>query len=178
MQDVASEAGMSAGNLYRYFPSKDAVVQGLTERDRRELAEDFAGFDASSDFMATFARLGRKHFENDSRDKAILCLQIWAEATRNADFGRIAAEFEADVTGRLTALLERAQAAGQIAPSAEPRAIATLICTLSDGLFVRRAVVPNFDASREIPPIMNLIGALLGGAVSLIPETACVETVS
>jgi TetR/AcrR family transcriptional repressor of uid operon len=178
MQDVATEAGMSAGNLYRYFPSKDAIVQGLTERDRRQLAEDFAAFDGASDFMATFARLGRKHFEEDSRDRAVLCLQIWAEATRNPDFGRIAAEFEADVTGRLTALLETARAAGQIAPSADPRAIATLICTLADGLFVRRAIVPDFDPAREIPPVMNLIGALVGGALSLRPEAACPEAVS
>jgi AcrR family transcriptional regulator len=178
MQEVAAEAGMSAGNLYRYFPSKDAVVQGLTERDRREMAEDFAAFDGATDFMATFTRLGRKHFEEDSRDKAILCLQIWAEATRNPDFGRIAAEFEADVTGRLTALLERARAAGQIAPSVEPRAIATLICTLADGLFVRRAIVPNFDAAREVPLVMTLIGGLLGGAVPAAREPACPEAVA
>jgi TetR/AcrR family transcriptional repressor of uid operon len=177
MQDVAAEAGMSAGNLYRYFSSKDAMVQGLTERDRRELAEDFSAFDGGGDFMATFARLGRKHFEEDSRDRSVLCLQIWAEATRNPDFGRIAAEFEQDVTGRLTRLLEGARDAGQIAPSAQPRAIATLICTLANGLFVRRAIVPDFDPGREIPPVMNLIGALVSGAVSLTPEAACPEPV-
>jgi AcrR family transcriptional regulator len=178
MQDVAAECGMSAGNLYRYFPSKDAIVQGLTERDRRELAEDFASFDGADDFMTTFARLGRKHFEEDSRDRSILCLQIWAEATRNPDFGRIASEFEADVVARLTRLLQDARAAGQIAPSADASAIAILICTLANGLFVRRAIVPDFDAAREIPPVMNLIGALVRGAVSLTPEAVCPEPVS
>ena len=34
MQDVAREAGMSAGNLYRYFASKEALVSGMIERDR------------------------------------------------------------------------------------------------------------------------------------------------
>ena len=29
MTQVADEAGMSAGNLYRYFPSKEAIVEGL-----------------------------------------------------------------------------------------------------------------------------------------------------
>ena len=38
MQDVAAEAGMSPGNLYRYFPSKEAMVIGLAERDRARVA--------------------------------------------------------------------------------------------------------------------------------------------
>jgi len=41
MQDVAAEAGMSPGNLYRYFSSKDAIIEGMTERDRSLIAEDF-----------------------------------------------------------------------------------------------------------------------------------------
>ena len=48
MQDVAAEAGMSPGNLYRYFPSKDAIVIGLTERDRSDVAKDFATFDSGA----------------------------------------------------------------------------------------------------------------------------------
>ena len=35
MQHVADEAGMSAGNLYRYFPSKEAIVEGLCARATR-----------------------------------------------------------------------------------------------------------------------------------------------
>jgi AcrR family transcriptional regulator len=42
MQDIAAEAKMSPGNLYRYFQSKDALVAGITERDRAEIAGDFA----------------------------------------------------------------------------------------------------------------------------------------
>src|SRR5829696_7361042 len=59
MQDIAAEAGMSAGNLYRYFPSKDAMVVGLAERDRAEVAEDFAALLSADDFVGGFARLGR-----------------------------------------------------------------------------------------------------------------------
>src|SRR3954462_6788758 len=60
MQDVAAEAGMSPGNLYRYFPSKDAIVIGLTERDRSRVAQDFMAFDSGDDFMTSFSKLGRK----------------------------------------------------------------------------------------------------------------------
>ena len=42
MQDLARAAGMSAGNFYRYFPSKAAIVEAL-------IAHDLAGMDA--DFL-------------------------------------------------------------------------------------------------------------------------------
>ncbi|HET9618153.1 MAG TPA: helix-turn-helix domain-containing protein, partial [Pseudolabrys sp.] len=34
MQEICTEAGMSPGNLYRYFPSKEALIAGISERNR------------------------------------------------------------------------------------------------------------------------------------------------
>lgn len=178
MQHVAAEAGMSAGNLYRYFPSKDAIVVGLSERDRHHIATDFRGLeDAGGDFMAAFEHLGRKHFEDEPRAKAVLCLEIWAEATRNPAFARISQDCVEDIAARLTALIDAARASGSIAPALDSRTVATLICTLADGLFVRRAVLPDFDPAREIPPIMHLIRALVSGSVpALEPPAADLPT--
>lgn len=172
MQDVAAEAGMSPGNLYRYFKSKDAMVAGLAERDRAELGRDFATLADADDFMATFARLGRKHFEEEPREKAILCLEIWAEATRNPSFAAIAGDFERDVVGYLTKLIGEAQRRGEVAAGNDAEAIAILIGALGDGLFVRRAVVSGFDAKREVGIIMAVIGAALKGEVLLSREQA------
>lgn len=166
MQHIAAEAGMSAGNLYRYFPSKDSIVEGLCERDRRDVARDFEAFEGADDFMAVFAELGRRHFEDEPRDKAVLCLQIWAEATRSAAIGGFVSAFEADVIERWTGLLERARDAGSITPAHEPRTIIRLIATLANGLFVRRALFPDFDAATEIPPVLDLICALVYGEVT------------
>jgi AcrR family transcriptional regulator len=178
MQDVAAEAGMSPGNLYRYFPSKDAIVVGLTERDRSDVARDFATFDSGEDFMTSFVKLGRKHFEEEPREKAIMCLEIWAESARNPSFAKVCAEFEQFVIARLTEVLGQAQAQGEIPESVDPQAVARIISTLADGLFVRRAIAPGFDAAREVPNVINLIGALLSGAVALNCAPPVAESVS
>src|SRR4051812_20026284 len=34
MQDICAEAGMSAGNLYRYFRSKEAIIGAIAEAER------------------------------------------------------------------------------------------------------------------------------------------------
>src|SRR3712207_1323475 len=52
MQDLARAAGMSAGNFYRYFPSKAAIVEALIERDLLEIEDAFQAILASPDPLA------------------------------------------------------------------------------------------------------------------------------
>src|SRR3954451_13775431 len=77
MQDVAAEVGMSPGNLYRYFPSKDSIVAGLAERDRAAVSEDFSGLPAGPDLFGGFSALARRHLVEAPADKAVLCLEMW-----------------------------------------------------------------------------------------------------
>jgi AcrR family transcriptional regulator len=54
MQDVAEAAGMSAGNLYRTFPSKEAIVEGLCSRDQQERIDNFAHLADTGSVFAAF----------------------------------------------------------------------------------------------------------------------------
>jgi TetR/AcrR family transcriptional repressor of uid operon len=167
MQDVAAEARMSPGNLYRYFPSKDAMAAGLAERDRAEVARDFNDLVGVEDFVEAFARLGRKHFEEKPREKAILCLEIWAEATRNPTFAAVTSAFERDVIVRMEALFRQAQEKGVVAPQVDARTLAVVVSTMADGLFVRRAILPNFDPEAEVGAVMAVIAAAFAGRIDL-----------
>jgi AcrR family transcriptional regulator len=167
MQEVAQEAGMSPGNLYRYYPSKDALVAGLTGRDRAAVAEDFARLQtAEGDFLENFRELGRKHLEYQPQEKAKICVEIWAEAARNPAIAALNAEFDREIDGHFVSLFEAAKARGDIHPSVDTRAAASIIGKLGDGLFVRRAMAADFDARREIDEVFTVIAALLSGAIS------------
>lgn len=167
MQDVAAEAGMSPGNLYRYFPSKDAMVAGLAERDRAQIARDFATVEGAQDFMAALGHLARKHFEDEPRDKAVVCLEIWAEATHNPAFAQLTQDFDRDIVGHLVALIRQAQAQGAILPTVDPCAVAGLLSILADGLFVRRAITPQFDSKGCVRLLTAVIEAACAGRIDL-----------
>ncbi len=168
MQDVAAEAGMSPGNLYRYFASKDALVAGLCERDRKDLAREFGDMQGSGgDFISKFRELGRRHFEEAAAGKAKLCLEIWSEATRNPAVAAVQAEFDRALTEQFVGAFEAAKVEGAIHPSVDTRAVASLIMKLGDGLFVRRATAADFDPDREIAEVFAVIGALLKGQIRL-----------
>src|ERR1700721_2193792 len=61
MQDVAEEAGMSAGNLYRYFPSKEAIVEGLCMADQVQRTENFAELAGADDLKGAMRAALREH---------------------------------------------------------------------------------------------------------------------
>ncbi len=90
MQHVADEAGMSAGNLYRYFPSKEAIVEGLCELDQAERAQAFAEAHGgpSPDHAGTSRFALRQHVLDKPPEKARLLVEIWAEAGRNPRVAR------------------------------------------------------------------------------------------
>jgi AcrR family transcriptional regulator len=179
MQDVAAEAGMSPGNLYRYFASKEALVAGLCECDRAGLVDEFAEVAKSgADFMKAFRELGQRHFENAAADKAKLCLEIWAEATRNPAIARLQSEFDRTLMEQFVAVFEEAKKAGAVHPDVDSRAAASIINKLGDGLFVRRAVADDFDPEREVGEVFAVICALLNGAVKLTAEVPTAEVSS
>ncbi len=178
MQDVAGEAGMVPGNLYRYFPSKDALILALIERDRAEIASDFAALVDTVDLMGAFRSLGRRHFIEKPREKAVLTLEIWSEAARNPAIADVMGGVQAEVRRGIIAVCEKARSKGEIPQSIDLDAVARLILTLSDGLIRRRALDPDFESETEVATLLDLIGAVLCGAVSLPPCSAVTQTPS
>src|SRR5208337_287183 len=81
MQHVAEEAEMSAGNLYRYFPAKEAMVEALCALDQEGSTDAFAGlFAPNSDIREAVYVALRDHVFAKPTQKARMIVEIWAEA--------------------------------------------------------------------------------------------------
>ncbi len=163
MQLVAAEARMSAGNLYRYFSSKEALVSGLAERDQAALAEDFARLEAAADMLDAMTAMLRKHLVEAPAGRSQLALEIWAEAGRNPDVARICHGIEAAVRARLLAIVaEPARSAG-VSPDVAVR----VVQTVTAGLFKRRATEASFDGEAEVALALGIFRALFAGAIPI-----------
>lgn len=169
MNDIAVESGMSPGNLYRYFSSKDALVDGIAERDRMEIAADFAKLEPSKGgLLDQLEELGRHHMTRKPREKAIIALQIWAEAARKPQMARICAGFDETVEQGLAAAVEAARASGELPRNLDQARFLQAIFMMADGFFCRRAVDPDFDAAAGAE---TLFAAMRGLAqVMLLPD--------
>ncbi len=161
MQAICKDAGISAGALYLYFASKEALIEGLTSRDRDEVVAQFAAVRGGVDFLALVGALLQNCIFNQPPGKAALCIQIGAEATRNPVISQTLSRFEAEIRGSLKQVLSDAQVAGQIEPQAPLDDIVAAMTLISDGLFWRRAVDPAFDPARVLPQILAMVAVLV-----------------
>jgi TetR/AcrR family transcriptional repressor of uid operon len=166
MQQVAEEASMSAGNLYRYFPSKEALVEGICLLDQRERSSVFHALAHSSDVLGTLEAMLRDNLLNKPRHKAVMFLEVAAEAGRNPRIAEMMRANDAEVTAGLVKLFECAKASGQAAADVDSQFAARLMFTYVGGLFRLRALDANFDVEAEATMAMALLRALFAGAIS------------
>jgi AcrR family transcriptional regulator len=104
MQDLARAAGMSAGNFYRYFPSKAAIVQAIVARETAMIGAGFAMIAASSAPLAAIHQLIRDRvLGDDARDCAVWA-EIVAAAHRQPEIAQTIHAMEQEVIRLLTGL--------------------------------------------------------------------------
>ncbi len=113
---IAAEAGVGRQTIYRWWPSKGAVVADamarhaqavVPERDTGSFAGDLAAFLTDS-----FAGLEDERFAGRLR-------QIVATAQHDEHVARVLADFTAARRAALRALLERGRDTGEVAPDAD-----------------------------------------------------------
>lgn len=94
MQDLAKSAGMSAGNFYRYFPSKDAIIAALVERELAKVEASFADILRSPNPAEAFLdNIGARLAELTDENTGAIWSEIEATARRRdavgETFGRL-----------------------------------------------------------------------------------------
>jgi AcrR family transcriptional regulator len=113
---IAAAAGVGRQTIYRWWPSKGAVVAdalarfaegAVPERDTGSFADDLRSF-----LIDSFAGLGSEGYADRLR-------QIVAEAQHDEHVARTLADFTAVRRAALRSLLERGWAAGELPPETD-----------------------------------------------------------
>ena len=161
MQDICKEAGVSPGALYIWFASKEALIAGISSRNRDEVLASFSALANADDFAAGMAQVLESCILNQPAEKSVLCLEIGAESTRNPVVAETLTRFDETVSAALADLLDMAEREGRIKPSMPTKDLAQAMHVIADGLFWRRAVQPDFDAKSAGRVLLTLVAAAL-----------------
>ncbi len=84
MRNIAGEADMSLGNIYRYFKNKEALIETFIAADNQEVGEAFALLDSAKNFKAILLEIGSQFIkEIANKSEILLYTDILSEALRN-----------------------------------------------------------------------------------------------
>lgn len=142
MQEIAAEAGLSAGAIYRYFPSKEDLLRGVftscTEQNRALFEQATVSKDSPSEAISDIGRSAWDEFKREGwREGGILNLETALAAMRQPEeLGAARREMLSALIEMLGRLIRQAQAAGEIDANVDARALgATLLaCHLGTGI--------------------------------------------
>jgi AcrR family transcriptional regulator len=104
MQDLARAAGMSAGNFYRYFPSKAAIVQAFITREMAMIDAGFVQIAGARDPVAAIHAMIRSRISGEMMADCALWAEIVAVAHRQPDIAQLLHKMEETAIGHMTGL--------------------------------------------------------------------------
>ncbi|KAB1068594.1 TetR/AcrR family transcriptional regulator [Methylobacterium planeticum] len=167
MIDLARESAIGRCNFHRYFGSKEAIVEALARRDRARCAVLVAELGRTASPRAVLTGVLTRTLSGITRETAVLRLDLWAEAKRNAAIAAVVERTEEARAwlGGMFSLLA-------LSPRCQPEALFDTINPLMKGIIVNRAVLLEYDSGATIAFLDALIDAGLRGELPHAPFTA------
>ncbi|QTL04837.1 TetR/AcrR family transcriptional regulator [Aquabacter sp. L1I39] len=161
MQQICTEAGMSPGALYRYFPSKESLIGAIVESERTERAQLFQQVFNAPSFLDGLAAGLVTILTEDTLLCAKLGPEIMVESIRNARLRDEVEPMEAETRDMLRSAITAAAAEGQIDSTADPDDLMVLLQAIGDGLLLYSQLHPEAKIADRIPAFSTLVGRML-----------------
>ncbi|MEO3784908.1 TetR/AcrR family transcriptional regulator [Actinocorallia sp. B10E7] len=151
MQDIFKESGLSAGAVYRYFPSKAEIVseiatgrRGFVEAGLREILER-ERLPSLPDLVEEFLEIFQEQFGSEVQLR--LLPEGWTAALRDEAIGEVISAIFGGVREVWTEFAVRYQAEGRLAEDADPAAVGALLTCLVPGFVMQRLLLGGVDSA-------------------------------
>jgi AcrR family transcriptional regulator len=164
MQDIFREAKLSAGAVYRYFASKEDIVEAIAEQRHAKEAELIAQAAAIADPRQALRHLAELYFEwltdPDEQRRRRVGVQIWAEAVHNERLRSIVLR-GANQRHLLAQFLDRAQQDGRLPLAIDPDALTRVYLALFQGFILQQAWEPDVDVHAYLQALRAIVDATM-----------------
>lgn len=166
MQEIAAEAGVSAGAIYRYFDGKDELVRSVFEHCREETRELFEGVQAlEMPAQDAFFEVGRRVWDEfadpEARDRYAVRLAAMLVGSRSDEsLGSEMRGVHTEILGSIEALLRQIRAEGHLRDDIDIGALALTILSCVQGL---RMLYVEFGGELQTEGVYAVLTQMLRG---------------
>lgn len=161
MAEIARTFGMSAGHIYNYFASKEAIIEALVERDLERALGHIDELGSAAEIQQAMVA-GVAQGVQDTVARSSLDLEIVAEAARNPNVAATVQSMDAAVRTRLKEVITAIYPAAAQAGEREIEARIEVMLALFDGLMVRVVRHPEFDREAMVRALQAIVGRMFG----------------
>ena len=163
MAEISKTAGMSAGHIYNYFDSKEAIIEAIIQRDMEEMFSVFQQFeDQPGELLANMLDGVDQGVERHmDRDKGALELEMLAEAARNQKVAFLLQEADTLSRTRMRRLLVGERSLVNNATDKELDARINVMFALFGGLTLRQVLYPELQKDTITMAIKPVLRTLL-----------------
>jgi AcrR family transcriptional regulator len=162
MQDICKEADLSPGAVYRYFPSKESIIQAMCERGGSRNAEAIQEALKREGTLEILGALIETFFlELDtlhSHSECALNVELIAEAPRNDHIREWLTRNLNEARGMFTDLMRAGQAKGEIDSDLDVASISQVMVALYHGFITQKLVDPAMDTQKYAQVMRSLFG--------------------
>ncbi|MDB6140051.1 MAG: transcriptional regulator, TetR family [Verrucomicrobiaceae bacterium] len=163
MRDVCAAAEMSPGALYRYFPSKDHIIEAVVDLHHERWSESFRVAGQAGGFFDALDYLTACALEEGEVATLPLWMEIAAEAARNERIANVRRTHYESLSGIIASLAADAIANGELNTQTNAKDVAAVVISAFDGLKLRRGADRDFDFRRTLRCSVLMLGHALGG---------------
>lgn len=164
VQDIVTEAGLSAGAIYRYFSSKEDIVRAIAEEHRSPPPELLGDATAERPVAEIFRELLTATFNRltdpDEQRWRRITVQLWSEALRDERVMVIVRAGRDEPIEQIADVIRRGQNEGVIDQTLDPLAAARVCASLFYGLVLQQASDPSVDVERYVDVVRSLMETL------------------
>ncbi|GAB3264589.1 TetR/AcrR family transcriptional regulator [Chitinimonas naiadis] len=148
MADISRAAGMSAGHIYNYFDSKDAIIGGIVEREMMEVLANISTLEGAPDvYHAMVEHAGEGMERSLDRRSSALKLEVLVESTRNPALAGLVHDADRHALQRLCEMIRKGRGNSPALSEDELVSRAELLIATFDGLRIR--ALRNPDLNKE-----------------------------
>ena len=163
VDDICKEAGLSPGAVYRYFTSKEEIIEACCEGCQQADLSAIQGLVETGDTLRALDRLAEIAFDDLSDPEAgpILRMNVqwWSEAMRSPELGASLKTKSIDLwKGALARIVALAQEAGNVDTTLDPESVGRVLLATWQGLVLQKALDPDVDVRRYVDALRALYG--------------------